>query len=78
MAGRFAIKKAKDGQYYFLHKAANGEDIATSEFVPREVDRQGWHRFGEGQRAVGSRRRRDRGVGSALTPATKGSPAEVW
>ena len=31
MAGRFVIKKAKNGQYFFVLKAANGEDIATSE-----------------------------------------------
>ncbi len=31
MAGRFVIKKTKNGQYVFVLKAANGEDIATSE-----------------------------------------------
>lgn len=31
MAGRFVVKKAKNGQYVFVLKAANGEDIATSE-----------------------------------------------
>ena len=31
MAGRFVIKKAKSGQDFFVLKAANGEDIATSE-----------------------------------------------
>jgi uncharacterized protein YegP (UPF0339 family) len=31
VAGRFVIKKTKDGQYVFVLKAANGEDIATSE-----------------------------------------------
>ena len=31
MPGRFVIKKTKNGQYVFVLKAANGEDIATSE-----------------------------------------------
>jgi uncharacterized protein YegP (UPF0339 family) len=31
MAGRFVIKKTKNSQYVFVLKAANGEDIATSE-----------------------------------------------
>jgi uncharacterized protein len=31
MAGKFAIKKGKSGQYHFVLKAGNGEIIATSE-----------------------------------------------
>ena len=31
MAGKFEVKKRKDGQYYFNLKAGNGEIIATSE-----------------------------------------------
>lgn len=31
MAGKFVIKKASNGQYYFLLKAGNGETIAQSE-----------------------------------------------
>ena len=31
MAGKFEIKKRKDGQFYFNLKAGNGEVIATSE-----------------------------------------------
>ena len=31
MAGKFEIKKRKDGQFYFNLKAGNGEIIATSE-----------------------------------------------
>ena len=31
MAGKFEIKKAKDGQFYFCLKAGNGEIILTSE-----------------------------------------------
>jgi uncharacterized protein YegP (UPF0339 family) len=31
MAGKFEIKKAKDGQYYFNLKAGNGEVILSSE-----------------------------------------------
>jgi uncharacterized protein YegP (UPF0339 family) len=31
MAERFVIKKTKNGQCVFVLKAANGEDIATSE-----------------------------------------------
>lgn len=31
MAGKFEVKKRKDGQYYFNLKAGNGEIVATSE-----------------------------------------------
>jgi uncharacterized protein YegP (UPF0339 family) len=31
MAGKFELKKAKDGQFYFNLKAANGQVILTSE-----------------------------------------------
>ena len=31
MAGKFELKKAKDGQFYFNLKAANGQIILTSE-----------------------------------------------
>jgi len=31
MAGKFEIKKAKDGEYYFHLKASNGEIILSSE-----------------------------------------------
>ena len=31
MAGKFEIKKAKDGQFYFNLKASNGKVILTSE-----------------------------------------------
>ncbi|MDP2621288.1 MAG: YegP family protein [Hyphomicrobiales bacterium] len=31
MAGKFEILKQKDGQFYFVLKAANGEIIARSE-----------------------------------------------
>lgn len=31
MAGKFEVKKRKDGQFYFNLKAGNGEVIATSE-----------------------------------------------
>jgi hypothetical protein len=31
MAARFVIKKTSNGQYRFVLKASNGEDIATSE-----------------------------------------------
>jgi uncharacterized protein len=31
MAGKFEIKKSKNGQYYFVLKAGNGEIIAQSE-----------------------------------------------
>ena len=31
MAGKFVIKKAKNGQFYFNLKAGNGETILTSE-----------------------------------------------
>jgi len=31
MAGKFEIKRAKDGQFYFNLKAHNGEIILTSE-----------------------------------------------
>lgn len=31
MAGKFEVKKQKDGQFYFVLKAGNGEIIARSE-----------------------------------------------
>ena len=31
MSGKFAIKKAKDGQFFFNLKAGNGEIVGTSE-----------------------------------------------
>jgi len=31
MAGKFEVKKRKDGQFYFNLKAGNGEIVATSE-----------------------------------------------
>lgn len=31
MAGKFEIKRQKDGQFYFVLKASNGEVIARSE-----------------------------------------------
>jgi uncharacterized protein YegP (UPF0339 family) len=40
MAGRFVIKKAKNGQYVFVLKAANGEDIATSETYKSKASAQ--------------------------------------
>lgn len=31
MAGKFELKKAKDGQFYFNLKAGNGQNILKSE-----------------------------------------------
>ena len=31
MPGKFVLKKSSNGQYYFVLKASNGEDIAQSE-----------------------------------------------
>ena len=38
MAGKFELKKAKDGQFYFNLKAANGEVILTSEMNGVKID----------------------------------------
>ena len=37
MAGKFVVKKAKNGQYYFNLKAANGEIILTSEMYKKKA-----------------------------------------
>ncbi len=37
MAGKFEIKKAKDGQYMFNLKAVNGQIILTSELYKQRV-----------------------------------------
>lgn len=37
MAGKFEIKRAKDGQFYFNLKAGNGEVIATSEMYKQKA-----------------------------------------
>lgn len=40
MAGKFEIKRASDGQFYFNLKARNGEIILTSErYTPRQMHR---------------------------------------
>ena len=36
MAGKFELKKAKDGQFYFNLKASNGKIILTSERYPEK------------------------------------------
>lgn len=40
MAGKFEIKKAKDGQFYFNLKASNGKIILTSERYPEKRNAQ--------------------------------------
>ncbi len=37
MAGKFEIKRAKDGQFYFNLKAGNGEIILTSEMYKQKA-----------------------------------------
>ena len=37
MAGKFEIKKAKDGQFYFHLKASNGEIILASEMYKQKA-----------------------------------------
>ncbi len=37
MAGKFDLKKAKNGQFYFNLKAGNGEIILTSEMYTRKA-----------------------------------------
>ncbi len=37
MAGKFEIKRAKDGQFYFNLKAGNGEVILTSEMYKQKA-----------------------------------------
>ncbi|PON18600.1 hypothetical protein C2W62_07070 [Candidatus Entotheonella serta] len=40
MAGKFEIKRAKDGQFYFNLKARNGEIILTSEMYTTKANTQ--------------------------------------
>ena len=40
MAGKFEIKRAKDGQFYFNLKARNGEIILTSETYTTKANAQ--------------------------------------
>lgn len=40
MAGKFEIKRAKDGQFYFNLKARNGEIILTSEMYTAKANAQ--------------------------------------
>lgn len=40
MAGKFEIHKAKDGQFYFVLKAGNGEIIARSELYKAKASAQ--------------------------------------
>jgi uncharacterized protein YegP (UPF0339 family) len=41
MAGKFEIKRAKDGQFYFNLKAGNGEVILTSEMYKEKRGAEG-------------------------------------
>jgi hypothetical protein len=51
MAGKFEIKKAKDGQFYFHLKAGNGEKILASEMYRGKRLGREWDRVGEEERA---------------------------
>jgi uncharacterized protein YegP (UPF0339 family) len=47
MAGKFELKKAKDGQFYFNLKASNGEVILTSEMNGAKIDAENGIKFGQ-------------------------------
>lgn len=41
MAGKYVIKKAKNGQFYFNLKAGNGETILSSEMYKKKASAKG-------------------------------------